>query len=262
MKSLPAIAPVSALLWLAPVVLAADPPQDPLWRKAVTIAAANSDWVPGLTITRSEVLFRGKPEGTHEFWQRSKPGPKGEVVTETVKVLEDGKDVTKEEKLETPAKPEKKADKGKGKKSAGDGKSGGGGNPFDPDVQDRVSLKPAHQPKVVEGRDCAGYQFELKNAGGPLFRGTAWLEKQTGVPLEVENMTMDPLPDKRLKSLVMTTRYDTTTNGTWLVKSNVTLTTVSVLLLKANARTTITFSEHWKKAAGTNAMGSSAAPPQ
>lgn len=211
-------------------LFAAEAAKDPLWSKAVAVAAANADWVPGLVITRSEVLHKGDVVGVHEMWQRFKLGPKGEVVTETVKILEDGKDVTKQEKS--------------GAKKA-DGK--GGANPFEASVQDQLSLKVMDRSRTIAERACVGYAFELRNTNGPVVRGTAWLDKETGVPWEIENMTLDPLPDKHLKHLTLTTRYETTTNGAWLAKTITATSTMSVMFIKADARTTTTFSEHWKK---------------
>jgi hypothetical protein len=223
-----------ALLWPTRLLLAADAPQDLLWRKAVAVAKASADWVPGLVITRSEVFHKGESEGIHEIWQRSKPGPKGEVLTETIKILEDGKDVTKKEMMENKEMDGvKKAD------------SKGGGNPFDPDVQDQLTLKVTGRSRVIAGLDCLGYAFELKNTNGPMVRGTAWLEKETGVPREIDNMTVDPLPDKHLKQLTLRTHYETT-NGVWLAKSTEATSTVKVLFIKADLRSTTTFSEHWK----------------
>jgi hypothetical protein len=218
-----------AFFWSKAFPLAAEAVNDPLWSKAVAVATANADWVPGLVVTRAEVLRKGEVVGVHEMWQRSTLGPEGKVVTETVKILEDGKDVTKQEK---------RAPKPGGK---------GGGNPFDARVQDRLSLKVMDRSRTVAGRACAGYVFELRNTNGPVVNGTAWLEKETGVPLEIEDMTLDPLPDKRLKRLTLRTQYETTTNGAWITKTVTTASTMSVMFIKADARTTTTFSEHWKK---------------
>ena len=101
--------------------------------------------------------------------------------------------------------------------------------------------------RTIAERACVGYAFELRNTNGPVVRGTAWLDKETGVPSDIENMTLDPLPDKHLKHLTLTTRYETTTNGTWLAKTMTATSTIGVMFIKANARTTTTFSEHWKK---------------
>jgi hypothetical protein len=231
-----AIVLILALLWSRPCAFAADAAKDLLWSKAVAVAAANAGWVPGLTITRSEVLRKGQVIGVHEMWRRSKPGAKSEVVTETVKILEDGKDVTKQEE---------KKNKVKGDPEKADGKWGG--NPFDAGVQDRLSIKVVDRCRTIDGQACVGYAFELRNTNGPLVKGTAWLEKNIGVPLEIENMTLDPLPDKHLTRLVLTTRYAITASGDWLVKTMTANSTMSVMLIKADGRTTTTFSEHWKR---------------
>jgi hypothetical protein len=68
-------------------------------------------------------------------------------------------------------------------------------------------------------------------------------------------MTLTPLPDKHLKHLTLTTRYETTTNGAWLAKTMTANSTMSVMLIKADARTTTTFSEHWKKPQHETAPG-------
>src|SRR5688572_15157142 len=125
--------------------------QDPLWRKALAVAGSNTNWLPGLIITRTEVLQKGKVAGVHEVWRRSTLGTNSEVITTTVKVLEDGKDVTAKEKLDAQDGPKK-------------GKLGG--HPFDVNLQDRLSLKRMDQTKNISGRDCVGYEFDLRNTNG------------------------------------------------------------------------------------------------
>jgi hypothetical protein len=227
---------------------AAEAPQDPLWRKAIAISSANSNWVPGLVITRSEVLRKGKPQGTHEMWQRSTLGANGEVITKTVKMVEDGKDVTEKEKP-------KGKDKGAGKSNGA-----GGHNPFDPEVQDRLALQLTGRSRLIDGRDCAGYGFELKNPKGPVAKGLAWLEKETGTPVEIEKMTLDPLPDKHLKRLAITTRYETGTNGVWHARKAEMDSTVSVMFMELELRTTTTFEEFWRKPPRETTAGKSETP--
>jgi hypothetical protein len=221
---------------LATLLFAADTPQDALWRKAIAIADANADWVPGLVVSRSEALYKGESAGVNEIWRRSTLDQKGEVTTETVKILEDGKDVTKQEKAKAKEKPNPAKPGNKG-----------GGNPFDPEVQDRVTLKTTARSRVIADRDCLGIAFELKNTNGPTTRGTAWLDKETGTPTEIDNMTLDPLPDKHIKRLVLTSRYETTTNGGWHLRSMETTGTVARMFIHVDIRSTTTFSEHWKK---------------
>jgi len=92
-----------------------------------------------------------------------------------------------------------------------------------------------------------GYLFEVRNTNGPKMRGIAWLEKQTGIPAELENVTMDPLPDKHLKGITITTRYESTADGAWRVKEIRTLGKVSMLFINADVQSSMAFSEYWKR---------------
>jgi hypothetical protein len=200
-------------------------PHDPLWEKAVAIASANGDWVAGLTVTRSEVLLKGESANVHEIWQRSQPGERGEIITQTVKVVENGKEVTEKEKPKTKDKITTK------KKS-----SKGGGNPFDPKVQDQLTIKSTDRIKVIGGNHCGAFEFDLQSTNGQRVKGVAWLEKEKGVPMEIENMTIDPLPEKHFKQMMMTTRYELTPEGAWHAKEMITTGTISVMFIRADVR--------------------------
>jgi len=210
-------------------------PQDPLWRQAVAVASTNNHWVAGLVVTRSEVMLKGEG-GVHELWQRSTLGDKGGVVTRTVKVLENGKDVTEQQKSKATEKRDTKTKK-----------TSSGGNPFDAKVQEQITVKATGISKVIAATNCVGYEFDLRSTNGPRMRGVAWLEKEKGWPVEIENMTLDPLPEKHLKQMVITTRYEMTPAGAWTVKEMITTGTVSMFFIKADTRSVTTFSEYWKR---------------
>jgi hypothetical protein len=214
-------------------------PEDPLWRKALAVAGSNTNWRPGLIITRTEMLQKGKVEGVHEVWRRSTLGTNGEIVTTTVKVLEDGKDVTAKEKKEMDAKSGPKKEKL-------------GGHPFDVNLQDDLALKRTDQTRIVSGRNCVGYEFELRNTNGVTVKGTTWLEKETGWPAEIENMTINPPPEKRFKRMATTTRYESSPEGRWQIKELTTTGAISVLFIKADVRSTTTFSHYWQKPAASD----------
>jgi len=214
---------------------------DALWRKAVAVAAANADWVPGLSITRIEVFRKGESVGVHELWQRSQLGPAGEFETETIKAFENGKPV----KLD-----DKSADKKRGSGKKHSEKSDW--NPFAADAQSRLTLKTVAHSRVIAGQDCAGFTFVLPQTNGVVLQGTAWLATPTGVPVTVEDMSIEPLPDKHLQRLALTTHYETTTNGDWRATSIITASTVSVFFFKAEVQTTTTLSDYWKKPSAGN----------
>jgi hypothetical protein len=246
------ISPLRRVMFLvltcAPTLLiAASALEDPLWRKAVGIANSNSNSVPGLTVTRTEVLHKGDPASVHEVWQRSALGTNGQVVRRTVKVLEDGKDVTKSIK----AKPAKSD----GGIAAGIPRMSGS-HPFDPTVQDQVSLHPTVEARVILGKQCVAYDFDLRRTNGTLVKGKTWIEKTTGWPAEIENMTFTPQLDKRFKRLAITTRYESGPENRWQIKEVVMTGTVSVLFIKADVRSTTTFSEYWNKHSSTNQVPS------
>src|SRR5262245_57845949 len=115
-------------------------------------------------------------------------------------------------------------------------------------MQDHVFLVVTNQTRNIYGNNCIGYLFEVRNTNGPKTRGIAWVEKETGVPREIENMTLDPLPDKHLKQVTITTRYEMTTNG-WHVKEVLTTGRISKLFITAEFHTLATFSEYWKRPA-------------
>lgn len=223
----------SAFLFWSIALAPGAAPQDPLWLKALAVARTNRDAVAGLVVTRSEVVFLGETNGVHELWERSRPGANGEVIRETVKVMEEDQDVT--------AKEAKKP-----QSNAKTSNSHGSSNPFDAEAQEHLSLVKTNQTRHISGSNCIGYMFEVRNTNGPTTRGIAWLEKESGVPREIENMTLDPLPDKHLKQLAITTRYETTTNG-WHVKEMLTTGRVSKFFINAEFHMTTTFSEYWKR---------------
>jgi hypothetical protein len=226
---------IALVVFYSVVSVIAGAPPDPLWQKALAVARTNADWVAGVVVMRSEVVYKGKTNGVHELWKRSRLGADGEVITDTVKVLEDGKDVTEQEK---------KKEKGKKKKSGGQG----AGNPFSAASQNRLSLVLTNRARSIAGKNCVGYLFEVRNTNGPKTQGVAWLERETGIPTELENVTLEPLPDKHLKTMTITTRYESAGDGAWRVKEMVTISKVSMLFINADVRSTMTFSEYWKNA--------------
>lgn len=212
--------------WTSP---AADNPSDPLWHKAVALASANEDWVPGLTIVRLDIVRKGKTNATHEIWQESRLGNNGAVVKTTVKVLEDGKEVTK------PEKSKEENDKHSLR------------SPFNAQAQDQLTVQPTHRTRSILGKSCVGYEFVTRDPNGPSARGRAWLDQETGAPLELENVTLDPLPDKHLKELSITTRYETPFEGVWRARETLIAAKASVFFISVDTLTTISLTNYWRK---------------
>jgi len=176
-------------------------------------------------------VLHGGEGGVQEIWQRSKLGAKGEVTTEIVKVLEDGKDVTVKEKKSTKDV--------KAFNNLGDAI-------FNRKAQKFLTITPTARTNRIADRECVGYEFQQTNQKGPTLKGTAWLEEETGRPVELENMTFDPLPDK-MKRMAITIRYAPTPEAGWQVKETIMKGVAGILFIKAEFQTRMTFSEYWKK---------------
>jgi len=52
--------------WLSSLFFAPEHAARPALAKALAMAAANADWVPGLVVMRSEILHKGETNGVHE----------------------------------------------------------------------------------------------------------------------------------------------------------------------------------------------------
>ncbi len=207
----------------------ADVTQDSLWQKALVIAEENGDWVPGLVIVRMEELGKdGKAKSVEETWMQLTLGQNGELVHDTVKILRDGEDVTDEPR-----------------QSGKSGSTSAKANPFNPDVQNDVSVSHKEQEELIMEKECIPYEFVQKTEDGEVLSGTAWLEKETGIPVQIQFET-DPMP-KHTRSMLTTTNYDFTSEGSWYPRETVIKASAGFLWIKKSFCVTVSFSEYWRK---------------
>lgn len=206
-----------------------DATQDSLWQKALVIAEENENWVPGLVIVRMEELGKdGEAKSVEETWMRLRLGQDGELVHDTVKILRDGEDVTDEPR-----------EWGKS------GSTSAKANPFNPEVQNDVSVNREEQEELVMKKECIPYEFVQKTEDGEVLSGTAWLEKETGTPVQIQFET-DPMP-KHTRSMLTTTDYEFTSEGFWYPRETVIKASAGFLWIKKSFRVTVSFSEYWRK---------------
>jgi hypothetical protein len=251
-----AILLAGAVRWRA---LAAEAPADPLWRSAVTLAAANTRWVPGLLDVRIEVLDNdGRAKNVSELRVRRRPGPKGEVVEEIERAIEDGRDVTMSEREKQRKRQAQASAKGAAKRKQNPNSAE---DDDDADVDVKVNVAqcflPAAQPLVsaqrtgekrtIEGRPCVAFQFTCRRGSKGTMRGTAWLDEADGTPREM-SYTSDPLP-KHVKRMLTTVHYEHTADGAWRPTVITLDGSAAFLFIKKKLHVTATASEWWKKPA-------------
>jgi len=211
---------------------------DPLWARAVEAAGRAKMWVPGSTAFRLELMDdKGQPTGeTQEMWYRLSAGPDGDVVTEVVRSLKNGKDNTAEEREKQEGQERgRRKDRPAQPFSMGD-------NPLDPEAQDRVEAKPEPGSRTILGRTCVSYGYVMKTKTGRIL-GNVWLARDSGLPLEM-TMTLDPLP-AFVQKMDTRMRYEAEPPGEGRVAEVLVEGSGGVLFLKRNFRMSFSLDGWW-----------------
>jgi hypothetical protein len=218
-------------------------PTDSLWLKAVALSERNDDLVPGLMkMHMQEVDKHGEPkdiEKYHEVWSALKLGEGGEVEYEMIRAIENGKDVTEEEK----EKAREESVEGEADEES-ESHSMESYNPFDPGNQEKVSIGAVREGEIVDGKKTAVYEFTERTDDNIVVSGKAWLEEDTGVPVRVE-YTPDPLP-KRIKHMVTTMEYEHIYPDSLIVKHMLVDVTGGILFIKKHFHMDMTFDRYWR----------------
>ena len=244
-----------------PAVLPASEGPDSLWAGAISLFEANDDWVPGsVYMHMQEVDKHGEPkeDKVQEVWTRLYLGEDGEVEAELVKALDNGKDITEEEKARSEEAEAEEAEARESGNAEGDDDSHDdngfaitGYVPFDPEHQDGMTVVATGDVEVVGGRNCTVFDFEDDRKGDDedddddmVFVGKVWLDAESGAPLKLE-YTTDPLP-KRVKKMITTVLYDFTAPDTWRAASMSVQATGGFLFIKKHFHMNMTFGDYWR----------------
>lgn len=224
-----------------PPACRAEAPTDSLWLKAVGLAELNDDLVPGLMkMHMQEMDKHGRPKDDdkyYEYWSRLFLGEDGEMDFETVKVIENDKDITEEAKAKEREKDEDEDDEG-------ESRSIERYDPFDADNQGRLSITRLDTTATIDGKSAIAYEFTEQADDDKAITGTAWLEAATGIPIRVQYVT-DPLP-KRVKRMVTTMEYEYAGPDSLIVKQTSIEATGGFLFIKKYFQMDMIFGEYWR----------------
>ena len=240
---------MKTLLFAAILALSLSLQADDLWPKAVQWGDQFKDWMPGTIVVVSEMLDKnGKSTETTEIHSRLFQKPDGSMEQEMVKYLENGKDVTAEKKAEMEkAKAEAAAENKDGKKKDKDEESVSVGvevtGIFQPDLQKGTQVKPGSRRKAVDGRMGIEHAFTQKQKDGSTAKGTAWLDRATGLPLEVD-YAPEPLP-KHVKKMATVIRYGPGAGEGWHAVEMVTEGVGGILFIKKRFRFAMKFGDYF-----------------
>ena len=163
---------------------------DELWTKAVQLASRNQDLIPGkLYELTQELSNSGNVKSTSESWSRFFETEDGQVQTELLKQLKNGKDVTSLQK-----ETRKSQNVLNYNSDLADFIL-----PFNPQMQSNVTIQRFEQPEMKDNQQCFVYDFRCATPKGDTMVGKAWLN-ETGIPVAI-NYTFTPL-SKRLSKQI------------------------------------------------------------
>jgi hypothetical protein len=222
------------------VVRASD--HDPLWQKAVKIASANDNWVPGYVVHREEVYsrigIRQEKTITHSQLRRHE---KPDVEVTFLTITQNGKDITEEFTSEFGRtvileEDEYRVD-----------------HPFKAYSLGAVEYERLDKIKNIDGHRCIAYEFSYIDKRGT-WKGTAWLEEESGVPRFVEGKLVSvPFEEGwyTLLGLEVATSFTTSDNGSWYPERAIVDSRIEVVIklfqsYRGRVKETYTFSKHWR----------------
>jgi hypothetical protein len=226
---------------IGPTTSRAQASSDSLWHKAVALAETNDNLVPGsITMRMQEMDKHGRPKDENKYYESQSRlflGEDGKVDYETIKVIEDGEDITEKEL-------EKERERDKGEDEEGGSHSMRGYDPFDADNQSMVNAVRLDTTEMIDGKTTIVYEFTDQADDDRVMTGRAWLDATGGFPVKVE-YTSDPLP-KRVKRMITTLDYGYIPPDSVFVRRMVVSATGGFLFIKKHFRMDMTFGEYWR----------------
>lgn len=264
------VAILLALLGLAGAAVGGDgaPPrpggQHGLWRKAIEIHQRNRDWYPERVVILSEVLTRGgQPSSLTEMVFRLRLDDRGRVQAELERSRKNGADTTERTRskvtIRSPEKGVDPEDDTAYSVSLTD-------SPFAAARQGAVQAFATAERQTLFGRPCRRFNFTYRTAivrkgkaEELTWRGMAWLDEASGVPVKLE-FTLSPLPGL-VRSLWSIYLYDIENPNRWVLKRVSMTGHGGFLFVRRNFRTTTTFS-HYRRSPATLRSGHAATAGQ
>jgi hypothetical protein len=218
-----------------------------LWQKALAVFQKNNDLIPHKMEVFSEMLDRqGRPDSVAKYYFNIIVDGQGKTRSELTQAIKDNRDITLETKKKMADRDDPREKPGGKKKaltmSLGD-------TPFNPDRQQKVTVRAHNEKQLLFGRLCRRFDFSFKaDMGGedkeenPTWVGKAWLEENSGIPFKLE-FSFEPLP-KHVNNLWTIYLYEVNAVGDWFLKEITVQGQGGFLFIKKGFRSTTRFNDY------------------
>lgn len=232
------LAAMLACCGLAGQVQAGDTPQSmsQLWEKASAYSSSHH-WVPGRLVQHELTCdLRGRVEEDRRLVIGYSPGSRNQIRKDLLSAEENGKDVSW--KLRAAQEETVSLEK-----LIGD-------SPFTPADGQQVSFHFNGERRSIKGHVCFGFGF-IFITGKATVEGSAWLDKQTGLPVEIHSRVIS-VPfmqgSAKVASYMKSEYYILTGKGDCLLERTQVEMDVAVpkLWFKGKVKSTSVYKNHWK----------------
>ena len=196
------------------------------------LSRASGEWLPGSASFLLETVDeKGAPTETWQIWYRIAPSRAGGVAAEVTRATHNGADTTKKEQenqKKRKAMPFTMQD-----------------NPFDPAVQASVEPRARGETELVGDRRCALYDFTLRRKDAAVLTGTAWLDAESGSPVELR-YSVAPLP-RGLYQMKTALRFARGPAGDGFLQQVSVEGVGGILFIRKSFRTVIAMDGYWRR---------------
>ena len=181
---------------------------DPLWQKAITIAAANDGLIPEKIIEESKAYRTEDKIDQHTISHFQIYTDKDrKLQVRVLNSIRNGKDFTKDKQKEIDQQKENQL-------------SAREDNIFLPENQDTITVKRTGRKKTIKGHACIAMEY-TKTLPESTEKGIVWLDEATGVPYK---LTANPkkLPDIKkinIKNAYVELDYTCSEDGKWVLET-------------------------------------------
>ncbi len=211
--------------------------QDKLWNKTIEIGEKSRELIPNKIIsTTNEVDNNGKVKSSFLIDLKVSESKDHRLVFYINKATKDNKNITSEFRKEYKERQKKQQTNLTSLKDIN--------LLFFRESQKNVTVNKTNYKESIHHKKCIIYDFSFKRNEKENYKGRAWIEDETGLPIKL-NFTMDPLP-KLVKKLDIVFDYKNKSDSYYFIDNIKVEASASILLFEKFYNLSVYFVDYHK----------------